>query len=182
MNTQRPHVNAILHMYVEIRRRYVTYIKEYSVAICVSVVMINPIKPLRKLDIAYFLSRVWVHHEAHSFAECLAVVYILITIDIQYVRGIRYDCRNSHLQKLAETIQKQLKHTMVTGIDLDEPTIALSKLGIQVWKINELVYMFVLSLVVRSIDFKRALIEPTRQIMSNSSFSAMIEQVVACLI
>jgi len=41
------------------------YIKEYGVAVGVSVMLVNTIKPLRELDIAHPFSKQWIHHETH---------------------------------------------------------------------------------------------------------------------
>jgi len=59
------------------------YIKENSIAIGISIIPINTIKPLWKLDIANIFPKVGIHHKAHSFPQGFTVVYVVITIKIQ---------------------------------------------------------------------------------------------------
>lgn len=44
---------------------------------------IDSIESLRKLNIAYFLASLRIHHETHRFPESLAVIYVVITINIE---------------------------------------------------------------------------------------------------
>jgi len=60
-----------------------TYIKENSIAIGISIVLINTIKPLWKLDIANIFPKVRIHHKAHSFPQRFTIVDVMITIKIQ---------------------------------------------------------------------------------------------------
>jgi hypothetical protein len=60
-----------------------TYIKENRITIGISIVPINTIKSLWKLNIANIFSKVGIHHKTHSFSQGFAVVYVMITIKIQ---------------------------------------------------------------------------------------------------
>jgi hypothetical protein len=68
-----------------------TYIKEHSVVVGISIVAINTIKPLWKLDVAHSLAKLWIHHEAHGFSHCFAVVDVVITIEIEEIGCICED-------------------------------------------------------------------------------------------
>uniref|UniRef100_A0A2P2P0H8 Uncharacterized protein n=1 Tax=Rhizophora mucronata TaxID=61149 RepID=A0A2P2P0H8_RHIMU len=57
---------------------------------------VNTIKPLRKLDIAYLLSKLRVHQKAHGFPYSFAVVDVVVTIQIQHKWGIGEHCRDSN--------------------------------------------------------------------------------------
>ena len=73
---------------IKVKRDERTYIKENGIAIGISIIPINTIKSLWKLHIADIFPKVWIHHKAHSFSQCLAVVYVVITVNIQQVRCI----------------------------------------------------------------------------------------------
>jgi len=60
-----------------------TYIKENSITVGISIILINTVKPLWELDIANIFSKVWIHHKAHSFPQRFTIVYVVITIKIQ---------------------------------------------------------------------------------------------------
>jgi hypothetical protein len=77
--------------------RIKTYIKEDNIAIGISIVQINAIKSLRKLDIACLLSISGIHHETHCFFKSFAIIEIVITINIQKICTIGQDSRNSNL-------------------------------------------------------------------------------------
>ena len=64
------------------RKQKDAYIEEDHVAIRVSIVSINPVKPLRELNVANFLSGLRIHHETHSFSNRLAVVDVVITVHV----------------------------------------------------------------------------------------------------
>lgn len=74
-----------------------TYIVEHNVAIGISIMTIDAIEPLRKLDEAKFLSHLGVHQKAHGFPYSLAIVDVVVTIQIQHERCIAKYSRNSHL-------------------------------------------------------------------------------------
>lgn len=74
-----------------------TYIKEDNVAIGISIMAINAIESLRKLDIAEFLSKLGVHQKTHGFPYGFAIVDVVVTIQIQHKRCIGKHCRNSNL-------------------------------------------------------------------------------------
>lgn len=57
-----------------------TYVEEDSVVVGISIVPINAIKPLRKLDVADPPAHKGVHQEAHGLPKRLAVVDVVITI------------------------------------------------------------------------------------------------------
>lgn len=65
------------------KRDLESYIKKDNIPVSVSIVTINTIKPLRELHIANFLPHQRIHHEAHSFFYGLAIVYVVITIQVQ---------------------------------------------------------------------------------------------------
>lgn len=69
-----------------------TYIKEHNISISISIMTINTIKSLRKLDIAELLPELGIHQKAHGFPYSLAVVDVMITIQVQHKRGIGEDC------------------------------------------------------------------------------------------
>lgn len=98
-----------------IRKEEYTYIKEYDVSVRVSIMTINAIESLRKLHIANFLPRCRIHHETHSFSECLAVVDVVIAVDIQQVRGIGDDGRDPNLCHLNISTKRK---TIIHGIIL----------------------------------------------------------------
>lgn len=68
-----------------------TYIKEDNIAISISIVQVNAIKPLRKLYIAGFPSKSRIHHKTHGFFKSFAVVEVVITIDVQEICSIGQD-------------------------------------------------------------------------------------------
>lgn len=76
----------------------VTYIKENCIPVGVTIICINAIKSLRKLDIADFLPSLGVHQEAHGLSGSLAVVDIMITIQVQHERSICEHSRDPHLE------------------------------------------------------------------------------------
>jgi hypothetical protein len=57
----------------------------------ISIIAINTIKPLGKLDIAHFLAKLGIHHEAHGLSKRFAVVDIVITIKIEEIGCICED-------------------------------------------------------------------------------------------
>ncbi|CAA7396907.1 unnamed protein product [Spirodela intermedia] len=70
---------------------FITHIEEHDVAIRVSVVQVNPLESLRKLDVADFAPRNRIHHETHGFPERLAVIDIVVAVDVQDVRRVGED-------------------------------------------------------------------------------------------
>ena len=74
-----------------------TYIEEDNIAIGISIVQVNAIKSLRKLNIACLLSISRIHHETHSLLKSFAIIEIMITIDIQKICTVGQDSRNSNL-------------------------------------------------------------------------------------
>jgi hypothetical protein len=74
------------------------YIKENSVSVGVSIMCINAIKSLRKLHVANFLSNLGVHQETHSLSNGLAIIYIMVTIQVQHERSIGKHCRDPNLK------------------------------------------------------------------------------------
>ena len=82
------------------------YIEEHNIAISISIVSINAIESLRKLDIAEFLSELGIHQKAHGFPYSLAIVDVVVTIQIQHERCIGKHCRNSNLLITYTTISK----------------------------------------------------------------------------
>jgi len=70
----------------------VTYVEEDRVVIGVSVIPVDTIKSLWKLHIANSLAHGWIHQEAHSFSESLAVVDVMIAVQIEEKGSI---CKNS---------------------------------------------------------------------------------------
>lgn len=74
-----------------------TYIKEDSVSVGISVMPINTIESLRKLDIANFLANLWIHQEAHCLSDSLAVVYVMVTIQVQHEWSICKNGRDTNL-------------------------------------------------------------------------------------
>lgn len=72
-------------------KRQRAYIKEHGIAIGVSVISINTVKSLWKLNVTHMFPKVGVHQETHGFSQCLTVVYVVITIKIQQERSISED-------------------------------------------------------------------------------------------
>jgi hypothetical protein len=64
------------------------YIKEYGVAVGVSVMLVNTKKPLRELDIAHPLSNQWIHHETHCLSKSLTIIDVVITIQVQQMQHL----------------------------------------------------------------------------------------------
>lgn len=73
------------------------YIKEYGVAVGVSVMLVNTIKPLRELDIAHPFSKQRIHHETHRLPKSLTIIDIVITIQVQQISSICQHSRDSNL-------------------------------------------------------------------------------------
>jgi hypothetical protein len=65
-----------------------SYIEKDDIPVSISVMTINPIKSLRELHIANFLSKQRIHHKTHSFLYGLAVVDVVVTVQIQQIWGI----------------------------------------------------------------------------------------------
>jgi hypothetical protein len=65
-----------------------SYIEEDHVPVGVSIMTINPIKPLRELHITNLLSNQRVHHKTHCFLYSLAIVDVMITIQVEHVWSI----------------------------------------------------------------------------------------------
>jgi hypothetical protein len=66
-----------------------TYVKENSVVVGISIVLINTVEPLRELHVTHFLPHSRIHQEAHGFSKSFTVVDVMITIQIEEERGIR---------------------------------------------------------------------------------------------
>lgn len=75
----------------------VTYIKEDDISVSISIMRINTIESLWKLDVAELLSYVGIHEKTHCFPCSLAVIEIVITIQIEYVRCISQHSRHPDL-------------------------------------------------------------------------------------
>lgn len=97
-------INGFAYVSTEKNYQVLTYIKEYNIAIWVSIMTINAIESLRKLHITDLLSWSGIHHKAHGFTKSLTVVYIVITINIQYVWSIWDDCWYPDLHSSAKTL------------------------------------------------------------------------------
>lgn len=82
----------------KIKEYYNAYIKEDYVPVGVSVTAINAIESLRKLNIADISTDLWIHHEAHSFTNCLAIINIVITVKVENKWSICENCRHSNLK------------------------------------------------------------------------------------
>lgn len=65
-----------------------SYIKKDDIPVGISIMTINPIKSLRELHIANFLSYQRVHHKTHCFLYSLAVINVVITIQVQQIWSI----------------------------------------------------------------------------------------------
>lgn len=74
----------------------------------ISIVTINAIESLGKLDITNFGPDSGVHHEAHRFTDSLAVVDVVITIQVEHVRCVREDSRDTDLK-----VRDQLRHQIL---------------------------------------------------------------------
>lgn len=68
------------------------YVKEDNIAVGISIMSINAIKPLWELDITKLLSQLGVHEKAHGFSDGLAIVNVVIAVQIQHEGCI---CENS---------------------------------------------------------------------------------------
>lgn len=68
------------------------YVKEDDIAVGISIMSINAIKPLWELDITKLLSQLGVHEKAHGFSDGLAIVNVVIAVQIQHEGCI---CENS---------------------------------------------------------------------------------------
>ncbi|RDX91596.1 hypothetical protein CR513_26405, partial [Mucuna pruriens] len=60
------------------------HIKEDCVVIGVAIIGVDSFEPLRKLNIAEPVPTP-VHHEAHSFSQCLGVIYVMVAVQINIV-------------------------------------------------------------------------------------------------
>lgn len=58
---------------------------------------INPVEPLRELDIAQLFPQLRVHQKTHGLPDGLAVVDVVITIQIQYEWRIGEHSRDPNL-------------------------------------------------------------------------------------
>lgn len=75
-----------------------TYIKEDCVSIGISIIPINAIEPLRELNIADLFPSLWVHQETHCLSHGLAVIYVMVTIQVQHEWSIGEHSRDTNLQ------------------------------------------------------------------------------------
>lgn len=73
------------------------YIKEHGVSVGISVVSINAVESLGKLDVAELLSELRVHEKTHGFSHGLAVVDVVVAIEIQHERRVRKHSRDPNL-------------------------------------------------------------------------------------
>lgn len=80
-------------MYIQVN----AYIKEYSVPVGISIMLVNTIKSLWELDIAHPLSYQWIHHETHWLSKSLTIIDVVITIQVQQIRCICQHSRDSDL-------------------------------------------------------------------------------------
>ncbi|CAA6665647.1 unnamed protein product [Spirodela intermedia] len=78
------------------------YIKEHHVAVRISVATVNAIESLGELDVADVSAHSWIHHEAHSLSDGLTVVDIVIAVEVENVRSVRKDGRDSDLHHPAD--------------------------------------------------------------------------------
>lgn len=85
------------------------HIKENSVSVCISIIFVNTIKSLWKLNIADSLSNQWIHHETHRLSESLTVIDVVITIQVQKVWRICENSRDSDLLDEQTSEDKELK-------------------------------------------------------------------------
>jgi hypothetical protein len=77
-----------------------TYIEENNVPISISVALINAVESLRKLHITHIFTDSRIHQKAHPLTNSFAVVYIVVTVKIEYEWSICKDCRNSNLRRV----------------------------------------------------------------------------------
>ena len=75
-----------------------TYIEKDNVSVSISIVTVNTVKSLRELHITHFLPYQRIHHETHCFPYGLAIVDVVITVQIQHVRSICKNSRDTDLQ------------------------------------------------------------------------------------
>ena len=66
-----------------------SYIKEDDILVSISIMTINGVESLWELHVANFLSYQRIHHKTHCFLDCLAVVHIVITIQVQHIWSVR---------------------------------------------------------------------------------------------
>ena len=100
-----------------------TYIKEDCVSVSISVMSVYSIKPLRELNITDFFPVLRIHQEAHGFPDSLAIVYVVITVQVQHERSIGKNTSHAHLQNLSVVILYNLSeiHNFTFPISWDMP-------------------------------------------------------------
>lgn len=72
------------------------YIEEDGVVIRIAIIPINPIEPLRELHVTHFLPNIRIHVEAHGLPQRLAVIYVMITIQVEEVGRVREHRAHAH--------------------------------------------------------------------------------------
>lgn len=65
------------------------YIKEDCVSVRISIVPIDAVESLRKLDETHSFANLRVHQETHGLSDGLAVVDVVVTIQVEHKWGIR---------------------------------------------------------------------------------------------
>lgn len=84
----------------------VSYIKEDCVSVGVTIVPVNTIESLRKLNVADLLSNLRIHQKAHCFPHGLAVIHVVITVQVQHEWSI---CEYTCYSNLAEVSRRKKK-------------------------------------------------------------------------
>lgn len=64
------------------------YVEENCVTVGISIALVNAIEPLGELNVADVAADLRIHVETHCLTNSLAVVHVVITIEIEYIRSI----------------------------------------------------------------------------------------------
>lgn len=76
----------------------VTHIEEDGVSIGVSVVLVDAVESLWELNVANPLPDLRVHQEAHGLSCGPAVVYVMVTVQVQHERRVSKHGRDTDLK------------------------------------------------------------------------------------
>lgn len=82
-----------------------TYIEKDNVAVSISIVQVNAIETLWKLNVAGLPSISRIHHKAHGFFTSFTVVEVVITIDVQNICSISKDSGHTNLKQMNQLLQ-----------------------------------------------------------------------------
>lgn len=74
------------------------YIKEDSISVRITITFIDAIKSLWELNITNSFPCLWIHQETHSLSHSFAIVYIMVTVQVQDERGICKNPRDANLE------------------------------------------------------------------------------------